>query len=228
MIGRAGKSRAARRIAPASAALAFLAAALAGCLAGGGTDVGNPEFARVTGSLKNGDGSPAPVIALHLRTRDHLAPPDSLAPPPAESGIAQDRLTDSQGFFTFDSVPRGEYRIEAKDTLGTGALIDISVDGKTARIALDPAFLDRTGSLAGKINYLAPLPVRGQYPKVRIAAYGTDRATFATSDGSFILSDLPPGAYRLHVSSDTLSAEVPETAVTAGGRTEVGTVDLGP
>lgn len=218
--------RAMRGFAPALGALALLSSVLAGCLAGGGTDVGNPEFARVTGSLKNRNGSPASGIALHLRTRDHLVSPDGHAPAPARSGASQDQRTDSQGFFAFDSVPAGDYRIEAGDDLGTGALIDVAVGPKAGSVSLSPAYLDSTGSLSGKINYRGSVwPV---FPKITIAAYGTDRFTYATSDGSYILNDLPPGAYRLHITADTLAVEVPEIQVTAGGRSQAGTVDLGP
>lgn len=216
----------------ALAVLSALCALLAGCelSSGGGTDVGNPEFARVTGSLRHGDGSPAADILLHLRARDHWASPDSgtQVPLAAAAETSADKRTDSQGFFAFDSVPKGTYRIEGTDGGGLGILIEVDVDGKAARIALAPAFLGATGSIAGKINYLGVIP--RVYPKITVAAYGTDRATFTTNDGSYILSDLPEGSYKLHISmaGDSLSAEVPEVHVTAGQTAQAGTVDLGP
>lgn len=215
--------------APRRAALAlaaFAALLVWGCItAGGGTDVGNPEMVRVTGSFMRPDGSPASDLALHLRPRDYLLLPDAPAAPPAP-GSFQDRRTDSQGFFTFDSVPRGLYRIETTDSSGRGALIDLDATGNQARIALKTAILASTGSIEGSLNYLGV--VRGTYPKIAIAVYGTDRLTYATSDGKFVLGNLPAGAYRLHVSTDSSEAEVPEARVEPGGRTQVGPVNIGP
>jgi hypothetical protein len=205
---------------PAALAATFVA----GCMAGGGTDVGNPEFLRVTGSLKYTDGSTIQDLPVHLRSREYLHDPAGIAS--SFSGFALDRNTDSQGFFTFDSVPRGQYRIEATDSAGKGILIDLDAASGNSRIALAPAVLETTGTLAGSINYRGA--IGSVYPKIAVAVYGTDRMTYALSDGSFILSNLPAGAYRLRIFTDSLSVEVPETRVEAGGRAEVGPVDLGP
>jgi hypothetical protein len=218
-----------RPLLPAAAVLAAWAGLLAGCeIAGGGTDVGNPEFVRVTGSLRSQDPAHSPVadFPLRLRPRNHWETPDS--PAAAPGGPSQDRRTDSQGFFAFDSVPRGQYRIEGTDSSGQGALIEVEVDGKSSRIALEPVLLARSGSIAGTINYLGPST--RLYPKIAIAARGTDHATYATSDGSFVLSDLPPGTYSLHIStaSDSMATDVQSIQVLAGMRSQAGTVVLGP
>jgi hypothetical protein len=196
---------------------------------GGGTDVGNPEMtARVSGSLKHRDGSPAPFIPIHLRPEAFLTNPDSL--PVQEGKKIQDGFSDTQGFFTFDSVPVGEYRIEAMDSISHGAVLDIVADGKTELMEIGPMILDSTGSIAGRINYVRP--IKNGYPKIIIAVYGSDRWTAATLDGQFMLSDLPPGKYKLHVSTNTdsdttFTAEFPETELHAGERDSVGSVDLG-
>lgn len=209
------------------AALLAIASLPAGCqLQGGGTDVGNPEM-RITGSIRNLDGTPAADIPLHLRPQTHLGTVDTSRTPAPAAGIMQDGRTDTQGYFVFDSVPKGEYRIEAMGSNGRGAVIEVANTGNG--VDLKPAFLDSTGSLMGKVNYLGP--VNGGFPKITIAVYGMDRATFATNSGSFVLSDLPPGKYRLHISVVTdkaYAAEVPLTDLAAGRTTTVGTVDLGP
>jgi hypothetical protein len=211
-----------------AACVLALAALTVGCqlTPGGGTDVGNPEMVRVTGSIRHMDGSPAQDLPLHLRPESHLGAPDSTHPAPAANGSLQEGHTDSQGFFTFDSVPKGEYRIEAMDTNGRGAVIPLKADGTVPSIVLNPAFLDSTGSLAGRINYLGT----DKLTKIAVEVYGTDRTTFATIDGNFTLSDLPPGKYRLHIAtaSGSSSVDVPETEVKAGGSAQIGTVDLGP
>ena len=207
------------------ATLLALASLPAGCLQGGGTDVGNPEM-RITGSIKRLDGSPAADIPLHLRPQTHLGSPDTTQTPAPSGRTLQDGRTDTQGFFVFDSVPKGEYRIQAMDTNGRGAIIEVSADGLSPRLELKPAFLDSTGTIMGQINYLGE--IKGGYPKITIAVYGTDRATFATKTGAYVLSDLPPGKYKLHISYDAYHANVPETGLNAGQKVTVGTVDLGP
>ncbi|MDB5103856.1 MAG: hypothetical protein JWP91_1545 [Fibrobacteres bacterium] len=205
-------------------------AALSGCnlSPGGGTDVGNPEVtARVSGSLVRLDGSPAPLIPVKLRPKAFLTNPDSASAPSGRS--VQDGVTDTQGFFTFDSVPQGDYRIEAMDTGSHGAMAEFSADGRASRINLAPERMDTTGSMTGKVNYLGP--IKSVFPKVIIAVYGTDRWTAANNAGEFTLSDLPPGKYTLRISTTAgtgFTAMVPETGLTAGGRASVGTVDLGP
>jgi hypothetical protein len=209
----------------ACATLLALASLPAGCLQGGGTDVGNPEM-RITGSIKRLDGSPAADIPLHLRPQTHLGSPDTTQAPAPAGGILQDGRTDTQGFFVFDSVPKGEYRIEAMDTNGRGAVIEVSAVGESPRLELKPAYLDSTGAIAGQINYLGE--IKGGYPKITVAVYGMDRATFATRTGTYVLSDLPPGVYKLHISYADYHANAPATTLAAGQKVTVGTVDLGP
>lgn len=206
--------------------VAAFALALSGCMQGGGTDVGNPE---IRGSIRHLDGTPAADIPLHLRPLTHLGSPDTTAVPSPAGGILQDGRTDTQGFFQFDSVPEGDYRIEAMDTNGRGAVIELRVDGTSPRVDLKPAFLDSTGSLSGQINWLGESA--GGYPKITIAVYGMDRTTFATKSGAFVLSDLPPGKHRLHINitaKPEIQTEVAETLLGAGQNVNLGTVDLGP
>lgn len=213
------------------AAFVLLSAAsmLAGCNAppGGGTDVGNPE--TVSGSLLRVSGEPASWIQVQLRPRAYLSNPESLAAALPEDRSIQDRKTDTQGFFRFDSVPEGDYCIQAFDSSSHGATVLFSVDGNSNRIVLAPAVMDTTGSISGTIAYRGP--PRAGYPKVIVAVFGMDRWTATNDSGGFILSDLPSGRYTLRVSTPTdaaLTATVPEVLLPAGGRTSVGTVDLGP
>jgi hypothetical protein len=219
-----------RRYALPAALAALLAVALVlGCNAppGGGTDVGNPE--TVSGSLRRVNGEPAPWIQVQLRPRAFLSNPESLAAAVPPQHSIQDRKTDTQGFFQFDSVPKGDYCIQAFDTSSHGATMLFSVDGTGDRITLAPAIMDTTGSISGTIAYRGP--DRPGFPKVIIAVFGMDRWTAANDAGEFILSDLPPGKYTLRISTPTnaaLIATVPEKTLSAGGKVSVGTVDLGP
>jgi hypothetical protein len=216
-------------IAVAAFVLLSAASILIGCNAppGGGTDVGNPE--TVSGSLRRVNGEPAQRIQVQLRPKVFLSNPESLtAALPSEHTI-QDQLTDTQGFFKFDSVPEGEYCIQAFDTASHGAKVLFSVDGKSDRMVLAPATLDTTGSISGKVNYTGP--AKPIFPKVIITVYGMDRWTAANDAGEFTLSDLPPGKYVLRISMPSYPSyitTVPEAELAAGGKTSVGTVDLGP
>jgi len=211
--------------------LAVLGAALlAGCniTPGGGTDVGNPDVtSRVSGSLLHANGTPAQWIKIQLRPKTFLSNPDSL---PALTGNAiQDEITDTQGFFTFDSVPKGDYRIQAFDTASHGATMDFSADGHTLRMTLATATLDTTGAITGKVAYHGP--AKAPFPKVYVSVFGTERWTIANDSGDYTLSDLPPGKYSLRLTTPAntaLSATVPDISLTAGGNASAGTVDLGP
>jgi hypothetical protein len=173
------------------------------------------------------DGSPAALKVVHLRPKNYLGNPDTPAAPDAS---IQDRLSDTQGYFTFDSVPKGEYRIEAMDSHSHGVQFEFTADGKNGTLSVGSLVLDSAGTLSGRINYVRPIKVG--YPKIIIAVYGTDRWTAATEDGKFTLSDLPPGRYKLHASTNTdsdttFTAEFPETELHAGENASVGSVDLG-
>jgi hypothetical protein len=114
------------------------------------------------------------------------------------------------------------------DTNGRGAVIEVTADGKARQVDLKPAFLDSTGTLTGQINYLGP--INGGYPKITIAVYGLDRATLATKTGTYVLSDLPPGKYKLRISMTApaaFQADLPETTLEAGKKSTLATVDLG-
>lgn len=226
------KRNSAPRIASILAAMAMLAiaAALSACNLGGGTDVGNPDLAsaRVNGSLLRTDGTPASWVQIRLRPKTFLSNPDSL-PAPDHKAI-QDRITDTQGFFTFDSVPKGDYRVQAFDTAFHGVIMEFTADGRTARITLAAATLDTTGAITGKVAY--NLPPRTLFPKIYIAVFGMDRWTIANDAGDYVLSDLPPGKYSLSitttVNATVLSTTVSDIALPAGGKASAGTADLGP
>lgn len=201
---------------------------------GGGTDVGNPDLnARVSGSLKHLDGSPAAFVPLHLRPKAFLSNPDSVPVPPTVplngGKTIQDGVSDTQGFFSFDSVPKGEYRIEAIDTLSRGAVMDVSPDGHSERLTLAPAFMAATGWISGTVVYRGPPQSRA--PKIIIAIYGTDRWTASTTSGDFTLSGLPPGKYTIRISTLADAALItipPEIVLGQGEKVSVGSVDLGP
>lgn len=204
----------------------LLALLLGGCLGGGGTDVGNPDIlsARVSGALRQSDGTPAAWVDLRLRPSDYVPGPGGL--PPATVGDSlQDGRTDSQGFFTFEKVPRGEYVLEAHDGRRKGTLITFTVTGADPRIDLPPAGLDTTGTLHGTVA-LAGGP---DSTVLRVEVLGLERYTLANDVGEFVLEDLPAGTYALRFSAATGPARpvlVPGIRLPSGGRVQVPPVVL--
>jgi hypothetical protein len=220
---------------PAAIAMLSLTALFSGCNLGGGTDVGNPDLAasRVSGSLLRADGSPASWVQIQLRPKTFLPNPDSL---PAAGGKStqdqksiQDRITDTQGFFTFDSVPKGDYRIQAFDSTFHGVTLEFTADG-APRMTLAAATMDTTGAITGKVAYQGP--PRALFPKIYVAIFGMDRWTITNDAGDYTLSDLPPGKYSLSivttVNATVLSTTVSDITLTAGGKASAGTAELGP
>ena len=211
----------------ALSALCASAFLLAACNTGGGTDVGNPDIVRVSGSLLHRDGTPVPFVPVHLRPQAFYSNPDSA---PIQTGKRiQDGFTDTQGFFALDSVPRGRYRIEAVDTSGQGAIVEVFQDGLNEHITFTPVFMDTTGWISGKVNYVGP--PQSSRPKIFISVFGMDRWTAANTAGDFTLSDLPAGTYNLRIFTNVnggMTAFVDSVRLEANGRSSVGTVDLGP
>ena len=140
----------------------------------------------------------------------------------------QDGLSDTQGFFSFDSVPIGDYRVEAIDTASRGAMASVIVDGKSQQVVVADLKVDTTGWIIGNVDYLGSTQSKF---KITIAIYGLERWTYAISGGDFTLSALPVGKYTLRISSSgtpPLSTQLKDVEVKAGVRTPVDTVVLGP
>lgn len=175
----------------------LLPLAIAACLGGGGTGVGNPAEtgARVTGALMQKDGQPAASARIRLRAKDYLPAPDSPLAGPAAG--ARDTVTDTHGFFIFDSVTAGEYWVESNDGRMRGLRMALSVRPGARSVMLEDGVLDSNGAFTGVVTYPGgPGPL-----KIRISAYGLERSTLATASGRFVLNDIPAGEYTLHISA---------------------------
>ena len=115
---------------------------------------GGSEAVALTAGFTNADGTPAAGIRVRLRPKQFLA--DTLGVPPpgggAEAGLAgtvRDAFTDAKGRVHLDSVPRGEYLLEANDSAGHALLIPAMVTGDSDAFFLPEAELKSTGSVTG-------------------------------------------------------------------------------
>lgn len=148
-------------------------------------------------------------------------------------GTGQTVSTDSGGFFRFNNIPGGEYRI-ILDPLTIRADLTI-LDGQETELSLLPsqnAIVDfrlvRTGQVTGTVW----LDSNGNGTQdegepaladVRVIA-GNGHDTLTDSAGTFIIGDLSPGEYVLFIDEKTLpvntksSSETVNIKVTAGKR----------
>ncbi len=83
---------------------------------------------------------------------------------------------------------------------------------------------------AGDIQGQVEVSCGSGSPSVIVYIPGRSFTAYVDSAGSFDLSSVPPGTYRVHFESfdPSQSADVPGVVVTAGGSVDLGTVTLGP
>lgn len=178
----------------AAAALAFL-----GCnrepdpVAGGWTDT--ETGTKISGVIRE-EGAAAAGARVSLRPADYLAKdptqPDSSGP---RRGAILDVVSDDEGRFTFDSVPQGEYLIEAVKG-GRGALIPFGVEDNADDVNLVAAHLSPLGRIQGRVMFSDGAP-----GAALVRVYGLERAVLADpATGAFTVPDLPAGTLDLHVS----------------------------
>jgi hypothetical protein len=114
--------------------------------------------------------------------------------------------TDGSGYFHFDGITPGTHRLHVDMSSLPANLVFVSDDLK---VAVMPYYANRqdfraipTGSIRGTVR-ISQLNGDGRtvvtsYPDVRLIASG-NKDTFSEGDGNFVLGDLPPGTYQLHV-----------------------------
>ncbi len=166
---------------------AAVAALLSGCLgplAGGGSEATNGNI--VAGRLENADGTPARSARIWLRPVDYLKDTAEAGAPAS----APDAMADEDGRFSLDSLPAGEYLLEARDGDGKAVARYLSVSRRFTELPSDT--LRRTGILEGRLERMGNV---SQQAFARF--YGLDRVVEADSAGRFVVSDLPAGQYHV-------------------------------
>lgn len=140
----------------------------------------------ITAVVVHGDGAPAIGALVRIRPVDYLQP---LAVDKARFGLSE-TTTDSAGRFAIDSIDAGRYRIEITDRDSSAVLIDIDID---AFIDAGEHVLTRYAAVTGRVEPDA----YGAHQYVQV--YGLERLAGVGADGSYVIDDLPGGAYRLRI-----------------------------
>lgn len=169
---------------------------------------GNTEGV-LSGTLHMPGGSPAREAKIRLYSVDHVP-----GPGPAQEPSHSVR-TDSEGRFTVDSLPRGQYNVLGlKDGLVSIADSLYLAPGEHTVLAdtLEPA-----GTVAGRIEIQPNHDAR----KATVRVLGTDRYAQADAEGRFTLSGLAEGSYQVRVETDLEKYE----DLTAALRARSGSVD---
>lgn len=180
------------RLLPGAIAL-LLAGCLGNHLAGGGSEATNGNI--VAGRLEYADGMAAPYARIWVRPTDYLMDTAKTVAPQQ----APDAIADEEGYFVLDSLPTGNYLLEARDArdsedghMGQEKGVIRYVTVGDASIQLPPDTLRHMGILEGHLERLGKVP---QISYARI--YGLDRVVAADSSGYFVFRDLPAGQYRI-------------------------------
>jgi hypothetical protein len=172
---------------------------------------GGSEAVALVGSFEYPDHRPAIGASVRLRPRLFLSDtagaetaPAASVPPPAPSAIAVSALaatpgsafdvsTDASGAFRIDSVKRGDYYLEVRDSASGGLLIPCTLTGDSSEVRLVVAALQPTGAVTGAI--VAP---EGFVGRTYVQVYGLDRQVKTDSaTGRFRMDGLPQGTYTL-------------------------------
>lgn len=176
--------------------LFLLALLLAACFmetvsVGGATET-ETGTALVTGTVARPDGRTVAGARVSLRQDDFL--PGSA---PDTATALRDTLTDANGRFAFRQVRSGNYVLEAHYAEVYGVLSRFRVESDSGLLDLGVLKLQPVASASGRVRFsdstLGPAVVR---------VIGTEHIAAADSaTGRFLLTDLPPGAYDLRVST---------------------------
>ncbi len=190
-----------------------------GCSSGnrvtGTSDESDLEFtSSLSGRLVDGKGAPAESASVSLLVNG------SEEPDPVRTVLA-----DSTGFYHFDSIPFGHYRILGQKAAYSGdtlsLLSDIIEYTKSIYIGIDT--LDVPGTIIGRVN----IPDAGYGSLVFVTVYDSYHMGIAESDSLFTIKKVPRGVHTLKFytpfTADTLIGGV---EVYGGDTTDIGFVQL--
>jgi len=172
-------------------------------------DITISEGGSISGTVVSGDGR-APVSGAEVGLRESGTPPSPL-------GGDQTRADESGGF-RFEHLKEGRYRLTAREQAGRAATSEVVL---TAGQSADGVVLQLSAgaTLRGRVTGLRP----EELSRLTINAYRDDyeATTRSDPDGTFVLSDVPPGAVRVSAApsrwasggrSVSKNVEVPEGA----------------
>lgn len=172
-------------------------------VAGGGSETTNGIVYSASGSPVVGAKIIARPSSFRLDTND-IANPLSI-----DTSIFKYSTTDTKGAFKITGLVEGSYRIEIQNTDTTGLSVVTNINDIKKQPELGSLILGKLGNLSGKITSDVALDVN-----VYIQVEGTEK-TVKVIDGSYEISGLPPGNYKLHkitssnlISNDTIAVSI--------------------
>jgi hypothetical protein len=147
---------------------------------------------RVSGRVVYTDGSPAQGVHFIVRRDDYLASPQSALVNAWENG--GDGTTDTDGRFVFDSLDTGNYIIEINDEAARALLKQGRIAPALLSIDVGTDTLRSHATVRGEINIDASAGADWY-----VQVYGLERCVAIDSAGTYTLSDLPAGTFRLRM-----------------------------
>ncbi|MBN1575837.1 MAG: InlB B-repeat-containing protein [Chitinispirillaceae bacterium] len=160
---------------------------------------------KVCGVIYDSCGRPADGVSVVMRSNDYLPEIGRLGKRRADDGFfVCSTRTDRGGqyrFTTADSIPRGYFTIEARDSSNNCVLIgNVEIDSFLYFSNIDSSLateftstLRPPGTIQGTIQ-----PI-GDSISGLVLVYGLENYTEISQDGSFILENVPPGNLRLQI-----------------------------
>ncbi len=193
------------------------------CGPGNGSDVGNP---KVCGTLYEPDGlTPARGTTVTAWKKSTLAPINDGSTFKTAINLLS-AITDCNGNFSLPPFDTGCFCIEGVDGNQNMVLIDsVFSFYSDSTIQLPPDTLKIPGAIRGLIALVAG----GNPQQTFILAFGTDRFTQVTPDGTFLFDMLAEGTYTLKI----VSVAQPYSAIDINGikvisndTTDIDTIEL--
>ena len=166
---------------------------------------GGTDFSGVTVTLEDmTDGVSARVAAAKTAITAGEAKPAGGA---VEGSILMTTVTGADGSYAFSEVPPGDYLISASRTADHVAKIaDVAVTAGTATVV--DIVLTATGNIAGTVH----LGGVSDYSGVLVYIAGTSYMAISDSNGDYVISDVPLGAYE--IVTNAYEYDVAKVAVT--------------
>ncbi len=158
--------------------------------AGGTADTGNAKVAAI---IYTGEGKPAAGVSVVCCPVDYLAGIDS------GSAVKKviETTTDDSGFFALDSIDSGEYIIEVNDHKSSVVSFKVGVSDENSPTVSLKDTLKPYAILQGNAGQTTDTSLHRF-----ILIYGLQRRVPVSTDGSFIINDLPEGQFDLRIVAD--------------------------
>jgi YD repeat-containing protein len=144
----------------------------------------------------------------------------------SRSGVVQGtRMTEADGTYSFGTLPSGSYALHVSAAGYLTALrADVVVGGGVAT-SIDVA-LGAPGTLNGRVTQIDGMTgIPGA--SIRLASDAGDRAALSDATGSYTITDLVAGSYRVEASAGGYSSGVQSGVVVSAGATASADFTLG-